>query len=261
MGISSLAILSSCQKELSENNITAFCGVSAVTLKDGNGNITARYDYQYDSLLRRPTMMRYQNFEAGTSRTVYPTYSNDTVFFAQNSYLTLDASNRIKTLTEPTQAQANQIDYYYTYNSNGNLDQRLLDDGINDAVHTNFSYNNGNLAGYKQDYAGVPQSLSANITTATTPKISAYGQYAFVEIFPELLFYMPALQLGKMPAFPISAIETSIETTGNPYPSYTTNYSNYTVNAEGWLSTFEVNMTLNGVPGSTIKYELAYTCF
>jgi len=261
MGFSVLTILNSCQKELAENNLAAFCGVSSVILKDGSGNIKARYDYEYDSLLRRPTMMRYQNFQSGTSKTIYPTYSNDTVYFSQGNYLTLDASKRIKFLAEPTPVPANYLNYYYTYNSNGNLDQRLLDDGINDALRTNFFFDNGNLSGYKKDYAGVPQSLSADITTATAPKITGYNQYAFFEIFPELLLYMPVLQLGKMPAFPMSAIETSIENTGGSSPAYTTNYSNYAVNAEGWLSTFETNMTVNGVPGSTVKYELAYTCF
>ena len=206
-------------------------------------------------------MLRYQNLEVGTSKTIYPTYSNDTIYFASNSFLTFDASNRIETLTESDPTPGKDFTYYYTYNSEGYLNQRLIDDGVNDAVRTNFTYSNGNLLSFKQDYGGFPQSLSANVSLATSPGIASFKQLGLIQLFPELLLYMPAVQLGKIASSPLSNIQVDITPANAPTDSFANVYSNYSLTAEGWLSSFQTDVVVNGIPESTIKYEFEYKCF
>lgn len=254
-------MLGACQKELGEQNAIPFCALTSVVIKNKAGAITGRYSYEYDSITRRPTLLQFNNLINGTSKTIIPTYKNDTIFLAQNSYLTVDASNRIETLVDPNAAGGQNLSYYYTYNSQGQLDQRLIDDGINDALRTNFVYTNDTLATINQDFAGFPQSLSAAVSLFTAQKLTGFNQFSVLELFPELLLYMPALQLGKITSFPLSEVEVNVAIPTLPPDSFTNKYSSYSFTPEGWLSSFQSDVVVNGVTESTIKYEFEYKCF
>ena len=257
----SILMLSSCQKELGEENVIPFCALTSVVLKNKAGAITARYNYQYDSITQRPTLLQFNNLTNGTSTTINPTYKNDTIFLAQNSYLTLDASNRIETLVDPNAAGGKNLSYYYTYNSQGQLNQRLIDDGINDALRTNFNYTNEALSTINQDFGGFPQSLSATVSLLTAQKLNGFSQFSVLEFFPELLLYLPSFQLGKITSFPLSEVEVIVAIPNLPAASFTNKYTNYSFTPEGWLSSFQSDVVVNGVTESTIQYEFEYKCF
>jgi hypothetical protein len=254
-------VSSSCQKEISWDKDVKFCGVSSITIRDGRGIITEKYEYQYDTILRRPNMFRHKNMITGATTTIFPVYSRDTIYLGSNNFIIVDASNRIKTLTENDPVSGNTLTYYYTYNSLGYVDQRLVDNGIDDASRTYFSYDNGSLSGYKQDYQGYPQALSAVVSYQQTTRLSGYYEYSLVELFPELLFYLPGVQLGKSSGYAIQQVEKTLNTNSLPAVSVTDTYSNYSVNSEGWLSAFQTDIMLSGTPGSTSKYEINYQCF
>ncbi|MES2645675.1 MAG: hypothetical protein V4717_02280 [Bacteroidota bacterium] len=256
-----IAFLTSCQKELKEEDNPTFCNVSTITIKNGNSKITAKYSYEYDSVTRRATMLKFQNFESGAIKIIYPTYSGDTVFLSQKGYLVLDASKRLTALQDPNAPGGKNLSYFYSYNSQGSLEQRLMDDGVNDVLRTNFSYTNGNLTGYKQDYAGFPQSLAATIELNTTTNVTGFNQLALLDLFPELVFYLPTFQLGKISDFPLSKIQANIGVTNLPASSFVNTYNNYTLTPEGWLSSFQTDEVIVGVPESTTSYSFEYNCF
>jgi hypothetical protein len=259
-----LLLLSSCQKELTEEGgAPTFCNVASITVKNGGGNVIELYEYEYDSVSRRPTRLRYQNFEAGTSKIVTPVYSADTVYLGLNTYLTVDASKRIKKLSEfdPPQGLI-EGDYYFTYNSNGQLTERLIDDGVNDAYTTSFNYNNNNLVNFSEDVPGFPQPIPSTVAYGSSPELKAYTQYALLELFPELLLYMPTLQLGKISPLPIATVESTLELPGSPLPvTVTTTYDNYTLTQEGWLSTFQSKTVAGGSTVTSASYQFQYRCF
>jgi hypothetical protein len=262
-GLITIAFLTSCQKELKkeETDASAFCSVSAITISNGNSKVTGKYTYTYDSISRRATMLKFQSFEANTTKIYYPTYSGDTMFFSQKGYLILDASKRIKLLVDPNAPGGKNLAYYYSYNSQGKLEQRLIDDGFNDALRTNFSYTNGSLSGFKQDYAGFPQSLAAIVSLNTATTITDFNQFALVDLFPELVMYLPTFQLGTITEFPLAKIEANIGITNLPASNFVNTYGNYTLTAEGWLSSFQTDEVIVGVPESTTKYLFEYKCF
>src|SRR6185436_16134507 len=104
-----------------------------------------------------PIMLRYRNFTQNIIRTIYPRYVKDTIYLDQNSSLALDRSKRIAVLTEfNAQPGITHGYYYYTYDKDGQLSQRIIDDAYNPAQYTNFEYDNGNLVTYRQDYLGHP---------------------------------------------------------------------------------------------------------
>jgi hypothetical protein len=254
-------VSSSCQKEISWNDDVKFCGVSSITIRNGSGVITEKYEYQYDTVSRRPNMFRHKNLVSGAITTIFPVYSKDTIYLGSENFIIVDASNRIKTLTQKDLITGNTLTYYYTYNSLGYVDQRLVDNGIDDASRTYFSYDNGSLSGYKQDYQGYPQALSAVVSYQQSTRLSGYYEYSLVELFPELLLYLPGVQLGKSSGYAIKQVEKTLNTNNLPSVSVTDTYSNYSVNSEGWLSAFQTDIMLSGTPKTTSKYEINYQCF
>jgi hypothetical protein len=207
-------------------------------------------------------MFRHKNLVSGATTTIFPVYSKDTIYLGESNFIIVDASNRIKTLTQQDPASGKTLTYYYTYNSLGYVDQRLVDDGISDASRTYYSYDNGSLSGYKQDYQGYPQALSAVVSYQQSTRLNGYYAYSLVELFPELIFYMPGFQLGKSSGYAIKQVDKTLNTNNLPSISVTDTYSNYSVNSDGWLSAFQTDIMLSGTtPGSTSKYEINYQCF
>ena len=261
--ISAVIIFSSCQKELAEEGLPTFCTVSSITIKNATGNVTAVYEYEYDSVLRRPTKLSYRDFELNITKEVVPVYSGDTVFLGLNSYLVIDPSKRLKKLTEADAAQGLiNGDYYFNYNSSGQLSERLIDDGFNDAFRTNFNYTNENLTDFTEDVPGIAQPVSSTVTYGNSPQIKANAQYTMLELFPELLLYMPLFQLGKISSLLIATVASDVTVPGSPLPvTITTSYTNYTLTSEGWPSAFESKTTVGNTTAASASYEFQYRCF
>lgn len=254
-----LALFCSCQKEVNWNDNIKFCGVSSITVRNAAGNVTEEYNYDYDTVLRRPILLQYHNLLKGSSIILRPVYAHDTIYLDENSFIITDGSRRIKTLTETNAATGKTLTYYYAYDNFGYLYERYCDDGINDAIRTKFSYDNGSLTGYSQDVQGYPQALSATVSYQPSTRFNAYWEYSTVELFPELILYLPAFQMGKYSNYAIKTVEKKIAT-GNVV-SLTENYSNYSVTSEGWPEGFQTDQLVSGVTKATSRYEINYKCF
>lgn len=259
---SAIILLCSCQKELTDEGQPGFCHLSGITVKDEAGNITSVYQFTYDSILRRPTLLYFEDFTSGNTKTIFPSYNKDTITLGSNSYLTLDASRRLKTLVEFNGTQGiYNADFYYTYNSEGQLSERLIDDRVNSALRTNFTFTNGNLTSFKEDLPGYPQSITGILSYAASPIIAGYSQYALLELFPELLLYMPLFQIGKLPNTPVTSLKADINVPGFPISSINITYSNYSLTNEGWLGAFETSTVVSGSSPVISKYQFHYKCY
>jgi hypothetical protein len=256
-----VVLVSSCQKELDIEDLPKFCGVSSITIIDGKTNaVTAVYSYEYDSFLLKPSKIIYENLSNGVTRTVKPTYAGDSIYLGGQGFITLDNSGKVSILN-----QANNMpgidngDYYYTYNNQGRIEQKLLDDGVDDAKRTNFIYTEDSLTGYRQDLPGHSQGLLATFSYASKLQLKGFLELANVEVFPELVLYLPCIKLGKLPTHPLSQIISARSVYGT-LPKITVDYNNYTLTQEGWLSSFESNRNQEG--GGTTKtiYKIDYLC-
>lgn len=260
-GLIALMVFTSCQKEINWKNDVKFCGVSSITMSNANGIVVEKYEFGYDTINRRPNVLRFQNLQTGISQTIVPQYRQDTIIYTSNTYVTVDASGRIKTLNTVDATTGKPLVYYYTYNIMGYLDQRLIDDGIHDAIRTNYTYDNGFLTGYQQDFQGYPLALSAVVSYQQSTKFNGYCEYSMIELFPELTLYLPTFQMGKMSSYAIRKVEKKTTNSSIPPVSTTDNYSNYSLNPEGWPQGFQTDVMVSGVPESTSKYSIDYSCF
>ena len=263
LAVSSVA----CQKELANDGGPAFWALTDVTVSDVNTKaVLSTYRYEYDSITMKATKLVYlnnvQNVQGGT-RTIYPSYNADTVFLGTGSYLVVDASKRVKQLSE-FNARPGVVngEYFYDYNGEGQLQERLYDDGgVTDAIRTTFNYNNGDLVQYSQDFKGYPLANTASLTYLNNPRILGFGQYSLLEIFPELLLYMPCLSIGRSVLSPLSQITSEVSIPGPPTPRYTTLYSNFVMNAQGYVTSFETSVQIGTTPVVKTHYEFTYRAF
>jgi hypothetical protein len=251
----------SCQKEVNWNDDVKFCGVSTIIVRNASGAITEKFTFQYDTVRRRPEALGYTNFESGTSEQILPEYKADTIFYNANVYAVTDGTRRIKLLHTIDKSSGKALDYYYTYDTFGYLTQRIADDGYHDAARTNFTYDNGMLTGFQQDFQGYPLALSAVVSYEQSTRFNGYSEYSLIELFPELVLYMPTFQMGKMAAYAIKKVERHIDNTNLPPMNLTDNYSNYSLNTEGWPQEFQTQLVVSGTPALTSKYSFEYTCF
>lgn len=256
-----ISFLASCQKELTNEGLPEFCAVTSIKVTDGTTNaITAMYTFEYDSFLLKPSKLKYENFPKGISRTLSPTYAGDSIYLGARGFITLDNSGKISILNETNSFPGIENgDYYYTYNNVGRMEQKLLDDGVDDASRTNFTYNNDTLVSYKQDIPGYVQGLSASLTYSNTLQVKAFPELATLEIFPELMLYMPCIKLGKLTSAPLAQIISTKATSGSE-TNTTTTYSNYTLTQEGWLSSFETSTVVDGQKAVKTVYNFEYQC-
>jgi hypothetical protein len=252
-----------CQKELTDDGGPAFWALTDVIVTDVNTKaVLSKYEYEYDSISMKASKLLFQNPVTGATRTIYPSYSTDTVFLCTNSYLVVDASKRVKQLSE-FNARPGVVngEYFYDYNGEGQLQERLYDDGATDAIRTTFNYNNGDLVQYSQDFKGYPLANTASLTYLNTPRILGFGQYSLLEIFPELLLYMPCLSIGRSVLYPLSQINSEVSLPAPPMPPYTTYYSNFVMNAQGYVTSFETSVQIGTNPVVKKHYEFTYQSF
>lgn len=249
-----------CQKELTDQSLPEFCGVTSVTVTDGTTNtVTAVYTFTYDTVIHKPSILKYQNFPKGISRTINPTYTGDSIYLGSTNFITLDGTGKISILNERNSLPGiNNGDYYYEYNTQGQLEQKLLDNGIDDAARTNFTYKNDTLVAFRQDIPNFQQGLSASLTYSNTLQLKGFSEFAAVEIFPELLLYMPCIKLGKLSSTPLAQITSNI---AEPSSTSASNYGNYILTQEGWLSSFEVTTPVNGQKPIKTIYSFEYECY
>lgn len=262
LGLLLLTLLNACQKELDDQILLKYCAIESLTLKDGNtGAAFAVYNYEYDSINRRPIVLRYTDLVSGESRLLAPTYADDTIYLGSN-YLALDAGKRLVTLSETNAITGlSNGKYFYTYNSEGFIKERILDDGVNDAENTLFSFSGGTVSGYTQDFVSVPNAFNSSISYLSFPAYADFGQFAMYDIYPELMLYMPCFRIGRTPLFAMSAIKTAVAIPGSPITAIDFNYSNYNLTIEGWPSSFESDVLVNGVSAYKTKYEFTYRCY
>ncbi len=254
----------SCQKELDRVATPTFWAITNISLTDADsGTVLGVYDFTYDSLLRRATRLNYVSPVQRISKEIYPLYGKDTVYLGTNSFIALDRSKRITLLSENNAASGIQNgDYYYNYNDLGHLKERLLDDGVSDALRTTFNYDNGDLVQYHQDIKGFPLANTAALTYSTDqPRISNFSQYSLLEIFPELLLYMPCFNMGKLVLYPLSKIDSQVSIPAPPTPPYTTYYKNFVMTAEGYISSFETMVQIGTNPPVNKHYAFTYKSF
>lgn len=252
--------LFSCQKELDDTVNKAFCAVAHISISDyTTAKVIETINYTYDSVLRRPKSIVYKNNDVGFNRTIFPSYKDGNIVLGALGTIVIDPSKRIKqftnTLNMPNALAGN---YFYSHNGQGQMIERIFDDGSLELDKTNFTYAGENIAGFTTTIGAGNTSFSAKVTYLTTQRILPENVEMYGELYPELLPFMPCFVLGRLGNFPINQIQKTT-LPGNLQSSIA--ISNYVFNAAGYLTKFDVKRTTAAGTAIRLQYNLQYTCY
>ena len=157
----------------------------------------------------------------------------------------------------------------YTYNAAGQMTLRTETyDTLPGVVQyqMRFTYSGGNLT--KEEYEGNTgrsfvkiADISFTYDASKTVKSFLYLQ----GIAPEISLFQTAINAGVNNTNPVSRIVTSTynPTTGAVINSFTTNFSNYVINSNNYVQSFDVSgndYVAGGITAGS-KYRLSYNCF
>ena len=221
------------------------CIISGITQQNSTIKPEFNFNIQYN-IIYNPIKMSL--FDSVTNIQIFNANLNyvtlDSIIIDAYQYFKLDALKRVilfvtkEDMTQPS--NSDNYRYEYKYSQDGFLITKFL--FINGAktpqYTTNYTYSNGQLVSCimttsSSDNKKVLEStLSYNVSVS--PKTMIY-------IFPdgfESSLYSVALNYGNRPSKPPSKIITKIfdPVTGNTLDTWTTNYSGYALDSNGYLT-------------------------
>jgi hypothetical protein len=224
----------------------------------------------------------YDNSLNPTKITVYDSAANSKLFDASLTYVTsdsvridtyqylkLDASKRVivfvtrEDMTDP--ANSDTYRYEYIYTSDGYLSTKnLYINGSKVANYsTSYAYNNGLVMNciMRAVSSGNQKVLESTLTydASLSPKTMIY---TFPDAF-ESYYYSTALNFGVRPSKPLTQVVTKLynPATGVLLDTWTTNYSGYSLDSNGYLSNGNANGDLQqGMASFYGKTSFTYQC-
>ena len=250
------------------NNIT--CYISTISqVNSGKGaefSLSANYNSnnKVTKLVIYDSVGKVKDFEAD-----FNYITSDSVRIDPYQYLILDYTGRvIRFATRSDMVSPQNSDNYlfdYTYNQQGYLATKNL--YINGStlpnLSTSYNYTNNLLTSCIMTAvsSGNLKVLEANLTYDTTLAIKNW-----IYTFPDALegfMYLTVLNFGNRPASALKQVITRIynPSTGALLDTWTTNYSNYRVDANGYILYGEATGDLQqGIAAFYGKTNFYYTC-
>jgi hypothetical protein len=225
--------------------VISTCIISGISQRNSGTLAEFGLTASYDNNLNPLTIRVYDSLNNLVLFSASFTYATaDSVRIDSIQYLILDANKRVTTfvtksdLTNP--ATADNYRYQYIYNGNGYLaTKNLYINGSGKAYYSSaYTYTNNLLTGcvMTSPASGNQTILSSSLSydTSTSPKTMIYP---FPDGF-ENYYYSSILNYGNRPAKVLSQVVTKLYNpgTGALLDTWTTNYSGYTLDGNGYLS-------------------------
>ena len=246
------------------------CVVSNISqLNSGAGTessltVTLNNNFEVTKVVVYDSVRKSINFEASLNY-----ITPDSVRIDQYQYLLLDGNKRIKrfvtrsNLANPAQADQYQVEY--TYNNDGYLAAKnLYINGSSKAnFHTLYSYSENRLTGCVMTS---PSAGGLKVLESTLAYDIGLNTKRWIYTFPDAIEgypYLTVLNFGKRTNNPLKRVVTKIynPATGSLIDTWTTNYGNYKVNAQGYITSGEANGDLQqGIASFYGKTNFYYTC-
>ncbi|MFO0448569.1 MAG: hypothetical protein ACK52I_07885 [Pseudomonadota bacterium] len=221
------------------------CIISSISQQNSGSKSEFSLNIQYDGNLNPIKIGVYDsslNVKLLDANLTYVT--SDSVRLDPYQYFKLDASKRVVVFVTKEDIKVPTLSdnyrFEYKYSSDGYLTTKLLFiNGSNTPQYTtDYSYSNGLLVSCSMtaSTAGNKKVLESTLTYDATlsPKTMIY---TFPDGFESSL-YSAALNFGIRPSKPLTKVVTKIydPVTSNLLDTWTTNYSGYNIDSNGYLS-------------------------
>jgi len=251
----------------SKDTNCVLAAISQVNSGIGSESSLAAYynsNYEVTKLIIYDSVNNTKSFEADLNY-----ITADSIIIDQYQYFILDANGRVirfKTKSDLSDlTTSDDYLYEYTYNNDGYLSTRNLyiNGSLSANLSTAYTYINNLLMSCKEIAvsSGNLKVLESTLTYNTSLQIRNWI-YTFPDATQEYM-YLTALNFGKRPANPLTQVVTKIydPPSGTLLDTWTTSYSNYRVDAYGYVLSGEANGDLQqGIACFYGKTNFYYDC-
>lgn len=248
-----------CQKELDAESFRV-CALQKISIFEGAATLpTETYFFEYNQVGTWPSSVSIDIPSIPYKQVVPINVQDRKVDLGDFGSLELDGSRRITELiVNKAYPGAIEGDYFYGYNAQGFLEDRIYDDGVRDFELTKFANNGLSLATFDtQLNPPSPPIALGELTYQNTQQKGNTDVLVFTDIMPELLPFTPLISLGKLGNQLLETYSLSLPTLGGVTVKY--GYSNYTFD-DGILTGFDNVVTLPGLPPLSRKFRIEYVC-
>jgi hypothetical protein len=255
-----LAILAmGCQKELDEESF-GICVLQKISIYEGAATApTETYFFEYTQVGSWPASVSIDIPSVPYSQVIPISVQDRKVDLGDFGSFEVDGSRRITELiVNKEYPGAVEGDYFYGYNAQGFLEDRIYDDGVRDFELTKFANNGLSLSTFDTQL-NPPSSPIAlgELTYQTAIQNGNNDVLVFTDIMPELLPFAPLIGIGKLGNLPLEKYVLTLPTLGGVTLQYA--YANYTFD-KGLLTGFDNVISLPGLPPINRKFRMEYLC-
>lgn len=251
----------SCQKELDEKAFTN-CLIDKIEIFEQAGTTPVEtYTYSYNPVTLWPSNIEISIPSVPFNRNLTITVSPDNrdIDMGLTGSMKLDGSRRITELNISNAFPGgDQGEFFYGYNSNGFLEDRLYDDAISGLERIDFENDGSALTGFTIRQGGTDTLATATISYLTTPRLGTDVMLPFTEVFTELLPFFPMIRLGNIGNLPVDKMLIQAPGVGGASLNY--QFGNYQLNTDNSVTGFENTLTFLGLPPIKRRFQITYRC-
>lgn len=252
----------SCQKELDPEAYQTCLPQTIEVYLNGNANPGELYTYVYDPATLWPQSITLSIPDSLYLKTINVSFANDTIYLGAVGFIKLDGSRRITQLSlNEDLAGVEKGNYFYGYNNEGVLAERLFDNGDDVLERAAFTHQGTYIDSFYFQYEFQPGTLLGSLSYLSSPNGNGENNLLpYTDIFPELLPFAYMVKLGSISNDLPDKMKVLYESPG--MPTYTLNYaySSYGFNSDNLLTGFGSQLTVEGYPDYHRRFSIAYVC-
>lgn len=251
----------SCQKELDANGYFT-CQPEKIEVFENNNTIAAEtYVYNNDPVTLWPKTITINIPAASYTKILDLDVNGNTISLGADGLIEMDASRRITHLEVKKRfAGAEKGDYFYGYDSEGFLAERLYDDGGALVERTIFKNDGVSVDSFTVSYELEPNNLLASISYQLPANGNGENLLPYTDIFPELLPFAYLVKLGRISIDIPERMKVLVESPSGPPFTLNFQYSGYQFDANELLTGFSSKVTGAGMADYQRKFGITYMC-
>jgi hypothetical protein len=252
----------SCQKELDPLGYNTCLPETIEVFENNATTASERYSYVYDPVTLWPKTITITLPAISFTKTLDLSLNGNLINLGTTGFIELDASRRIIHLSvNEIYPGAEKGDYFYGYDSQGFLAERLYDDGDSLIERSIFSNTGAAIDSFVIAYEFEPEKLIGSIayqTAGTTG--SGENLLPYTDIFPELIPFSYLVKLGRFSLDIPATMKVLYESPGLPAVPLNFQYSDYRFDGAKLLTGFTSHLTVPGFPDYRRTFSVNYVC-
>ncbi len=256
-----LLALFGCQKELDSDGYFTCLPEKIEVFENNNAAAAETYVYDYDPVTLWPKTIAITIPASSYFKILDLDVNGNTINLGADGLIEMDVSRRITHLeVKKPFAGAEKGDYFYGYDSEGFLAERLYDDGGPFVERTVFLNDGAAIDSFTVSYELDHNKLLASLSFQPAANGNGENLLPYTDIFPELLPFAYLVKLGRISVDIPDRMKVLVESPGTQTFTLNFRYSGYQFDANELLTGFSSRLSVAGMPDYLRKFGITYMC-